>query len=230
MSKRSRARALADEAIRRGEPCAWFETLYRESAEAGEPVPWADLVPNPHLVAWLETHPLNAPSLRATRERARVLDVGCGYGDNAAELARRGAEVTAFDISEHAVARAEQRFPGIDYRVVDARSPPDAWRGAFDLVAEIYTLQVLPPGPRTTLAAQLASFLRPGGTLLIICRGRDEGSKAPTGLPWPLTRSELQQIARVNGLSVASFDSLMDDETPPVRRFVVTMVKGNRPP
>ena len=50
MTDRSRARTLAAG----DDPVGWFETLYRE-AEVGEArVPWADGVPNPHLVAWLE--------------------------------------------------------------------------------------------------------------------------------------------------------------------------------
>src|SRR6185369_1390060 len=98
---RTRARALANESVTRGEPTAWFETLYSEAAAGSTVVPWADLVPNPHLVAWLDAHPL-APG--------RALDVGTGFGDNAEELARRGHRVSAFDVSATAIAHAQERF------------------------------------------------------------------------------------------------------------------------
>jgi magnesium-protoporphyrin O-methyltransferase len=43
---------------------------------------------------------------------ARVLDAGCGTGTMAAELAARGAEVTAVDISPRLIDRAKTRAPG----------------------------------------------------------------------------------------------------------------------
>ena len=91
---RTRARTLARDAIARGEPVAWFDELYREAESGTTVVPWADLVPNPHLVEWLDVTPL-APG--------RALDVGTGLGDNAEELARRGHHVTAFDVSATAI-------------------------------------------------------------------------------------------------------------------------------
>jgi magnesium-protoporphyrin O-methyltransferase len=42
---------------------------------------------------------------------ARVLDAGCGRADDAIELALRGAEVVAVDISPSLVEIAEARLP-----------------------------------------------------------------------------------------------------------------------
>ncbi len=39
----------------------------------------------------------------------RVLDYGCGHGENACLLAACGAQVTAFDLSPHAIATAQRR-------------------------------------------------------------------------------------------------------------------------
>jgi len=125
---RSRARVLARNAIARGEALAWFEALYREADAGTAVVPWADLVPNPHLVTWLDAHPTIG---------GRALDVGTGFGDNAEELARRGMRVVAFDVAATAVARARARFPGssVRYLVADLLDPPADWRGTFDLIA-----------------------------------------------------------------------------------------------
>src|SRR5262249_4381570 len=151
MPDRTRARTLAQESVARGEPTAWFETLYRESEEGGAVVPWADLVPNPHLVEWLDANPV----------AGRALDVGTGLGDNAEELVRRGCDVVAFDVSASAVAQARRRFPAsrVDYVAADLLAPPDDWRGAFALVAETYTLQVLPPDARVIAGRALASLV-----------------------------------------------------------------------
>ena len=210
---RTRARTLAREAIARGEPTAWFERLYREAHAGTTIVPWADRVPNPHLVAWLDHHPL-APG--------RALDVGTGLGDNAEELARRGQVVTAFDVSATAIAEACRRFPAssVTYRVGDLLAPPAAWRAAFEFVAETYTLQVLPPAVRRIAARVLCELVAGDGVLLVIARGREPA--APQGtMPWPLVRGEIEAMA-TNSLGLESFEDFLDAEDPPVRRFRAT--------
>lgn len=213
MVDRTRARALAQEAVAQGKPVEWFDTLYREAASGTTVVPWADLVPNPYLVEWL--------ALQLTHG-GRALDVGTGLGDNAEELARRSYDVTAFDVSATAIEQARARFPGspVDYCVADLLQPPAAWRSRFDLVAETYTLQVLPPAARAVAIESLRTLVAPGGTLLVIARGREP--EEPEGaMPWPLTVSEVREIAG-GDLIPSAFDDFLDDEDPPVRRLRAT--------
>jgi len=213
---RTRARVLARDAVRRGEPVAWFETLYREADAGRSVVPWADLVPNPHLVAWLDAHP---------DVRGRALDVGTGLGDNAEELARRGLDVVAFDVAPTAVAHARARFPRspVRYLVADVLVPPPEWRQAFALVVETYTLQVLPPPARQAAVRALRTLVAPGGALLVIARGREPAD--PEGeMPWPLTRGEVEAIA-ADGIALEAFEDFLDAEDPPVRRFRATFTR-----
>jgi len=213
MADRSRARALAEMAVARGEPVAWFETLYREAAAGRAVVPWADLVPNPHLVEWLDAHP---------PYEGRALDIGAGFGDNAEELARRGFSVVAFDVSATAVAQARARFPrsAVTYAVADLLAPPQEWERAFDLVVETYTLQVLPPTARAAAIESFRRLVAPGGALLLIARGREPDD--PEGsMPWPLTCAEVEGIA-TNDLALVTFEDFLDTENPPVRRFRAT--------
>jgi tellurite methyltransferase len=52
----------------------------------------------------------------------RVLDAGCGEGKNAVFLARRGASVEAFDISQSAIDNARRHWgnvPGVSYDRAD---------------------------------------------------------------------------------------------------------------
>ena len=210
MTDRTRARALAKESIERGDAVGWFERLYAEADRGVAVVPWADLAPNPHVVDWLD------------RERpapGRALDIGCGLGDTAEDLARRGFAVVAFDVARSAVAEAHRRFPQsrVDYRVADLLNLPPDFEGAFDLVVECYTLQVLPPEARARAVAALRGTLRPGGTLLVVARGR-EPEDPPGQMPWPLTRSEVEAIA-APGLTLAGFEDFLDGEDPPVRRL-----------
>ena len=210
MTDRTRARALAKLAIERGDPVGWFEQLYAEASRGDAIVPWADLAPNPHVVEWLE---------REAPPPGRALDIGCGLGDSAEDLARRGFEVVAFDVSASAIDAARRRFPAsrVDYRVADLLRLPADFAGAFDLVIECYTLQVLPPEARAEAAAALRRLPRPGGLLLVVARGR-EPEEPPGQMPWPLTRAEVEAIATPD-LALVRFEDFLDREDPPVRRL-----------
>ncbi|PWB82315.1 MAG: SAM-dependent methyltransferase, partial [Methylocystaceae bacterium] len=81
----------------------WFEAAYRLADSDPAGVPWAQLAPHPLLADWLAG--------RGAPIGARVVDVGCGLGDNAEAFAAAGATVTAFDLVADAVAWARRRFP-----------------------------------------------------------------------------------------------------------------------
>jgi SAM-dependent methyltransferase len=211
--KRARTRQLAAQHLARGDAKGWFEELYREADGDPASVPWADLRPNPNVVEWFAAHPVAGIAQSA-------LVVGCGLGDDAEFLASLGFRVTAFDISASAVAWCRQRFPNsaANYEVGDLVSPRSEWRQAFDFVLEVYTLQVLPAEFRVTAFANLAATVKPGGTLLVICRGRNPEDDRGQ-MPWPLLRDELAAFERA-GLACESFEDFPDrHDDPPVRRF-----------
>jgi SAM-dependent methyltransferase len=189
----------------------WFEVLYQEAAAGTAAIPWADSRPNPNLVVWLDRSQLNGDGRRA-------LIVGCGYGDDAVELEKRGFAVTAFDISPTAIAECRKRFPhsAVRYEVADLLQSPPSWQQQFDFVFEAYTLQVLPPDLRANSIAKIADFVVPGGTLLVVTRARD-AADPPGQMPWPLVRDELAGFSQ--SLREAMFEDYLDDEQPPVRRF-----------
>lgn len=197
---RARVRALAQDSLRRDAPTAWFETLYAEAGADATRIPWADLAPNPDLVAWTAR-----PGALAGARTAVV--VGCGLGHDAEHLARHGLDVTAFDIAPSAVAWARRLHPDsrVRYEVGDLLALPDRWRGAFDVVVEVYTWQALPARVRADAVAGTRALLAPGGRLFVFTRLRDDGPTAPPfdeatgGPPWPLGRAELSR--RVHGLA-----------------------------
>jgi 2-polyprenyl-3-methyl-5-hydroxy-6-metoxy-1,4-benzoquinol methylase len=172
-----------------------FEEMY---AEAGDDysVPWANLGPLPQLVEWLGDE--------GAEVGGAALVVGCGYGDDAEELARRGFEVSAFDFAPTAIARARARFPDspVDYRVADLFELPAEWRGRFDLVVEIRTLQSLPVDGREGAARAIAATVAPGGRLWLYALGRDAHAAGETR-PWPVVPAELAALEAA-GLTVES--------------------------
>lgn len=211
---RATAREIAKRHLDAGDPIGWFEDLYSSAGEDTSIIPWADLIPNPNLVGWLDRY--------GTTVSGRALKVGSGLGDDAEELACCGYQTTAFDISETAVAWSRKRFPNsaVKYVVADLFDAPDDWKGSFDFVLESYTLQVLPPALRAEAIQCVASFVALDGMLLVIARGRD--TKEPEGaMPWPPTKEELKTF-QSHGLKEISFEDYMDKEDPPVRRFRVT--------
>ena len=212
MRDRRRARELAAEFIQKGDPTGWFEALYREAEEGKSTVPWVDYHPTPPLVGFWIKHPLQTAGKSA-------LVIGSGLGDDAEQLATWGFRTTAFDISETAIRNSRKRFPNskVDYHTADLFDPPSQWSGQFDFVFEANTLQVLSASLRLAATKNIVSFLRPGGLLLVIARGRDPSD--PEGqMPWPLTRSEISAFA-THGLEELSFDILSDIYEPEVRRF-----------
>ena len=215
---RRRARQLAAQAAASGDPAGWFETLYAEARTGSAVVPWDDGQPNPHLTEWART----AVGRGIAGPGRRALVVGCGVCDDPGFLAGLGCEVTAFDVSPTAVAEARERFAGspVDYQVADLLAPPPGWQGAFDLVAEIYTVQALYGPARAAAIQALPGLVAPGGTLLVIARATDDPDPArdPAMMPWPLTRRELEAMAGTT-LTTRSIEQFLDQEDPPKLRW-----------
>jgi len=206
-----RARRLSTDAIARGEATAWFDPLYLAAQGDADKVPWADLAPNPWLVEWLDAQAVSAKGSPA-------VVVGCGLGDDAEELSRRGHEVVAFDVSPTAIGWAKERFPetSVQYRVADLFDIPGSMEAGFDFVFEAYTIQALPAAVREVPIAAVAGLVAPGGELLAVMRG-GEPEDQTEGPPWPVTRAELEGYVNA-GLLLDTFDDFMDQA---VRRWRV---------
>ena len=209
-ASRAFARQLAADSLAHGDGTGWFETLYA-AAERGEAtVPWADHAPNPRLVS----------ALAGAAGRGRAIVSGCGLGDDAEHVASLGYATVAFDVSPTAVAAARRRFPrsAVEYMTADLLSPPPSWAGAFDLVVEVFTLQVLTGAARRTAFARTAQLVAPGGRLLVIAGARGDHDD-PGQMPWPLTRAEIGSF-RAYGLTENSVSDFVDEESQgPVRRW-----------
>jgi SAM-dependent methyltransferase len=206
---------LAYASYKKGDYVAWFDALYAEAAGDAALIPWADLKANPNLTDWLDRE-------RVAGDGRGALVVGCGLGDDAAELSRRGFAVTAFDVSEKAVGWARKRFADqkVDFQVADLFQLPASMKNAFDFVFEAYTIQALPHSVRRAAIDAVADTVRTGGQLLVICRGRDDADD-PGNMPWPLTRAEIDWFV-ARGLGIEKFEDYRDlSRDEPVRRFRV---------
>ncbi len=139
-----------------GVPLERFEVAYATEA------PWDIGRPQPAVIDAVE----------AGHIAGTVLDVGCGTGINAIELARRGLEVHAFDPIPAAVARAREHAAaaGVELEpfVHDALHLDELGR-TYDTVLDSGVFHVFSDADRPRYAAGVRSVLQPGGCLVLIC-------------------------------------------------------------
>jgi SAM-dependent methyltransferase len=102
----------------------------------------------------------------------RLLDAGCGTGENTLLAASKGADVLGVDISPRAVQRARdkatERGVAARFEVADALNLGPLGL-TFDTVIDSGVFQVFDDEDRARYVASLASVLEPGGCLYLIC-------------------------------------------------------------
>jgi trans-aconitate methyltransferase len=97
--------------------------------------------------------------LLAPKSGERVLDLGCGTGQLTAEIADSGAEVLGIDQSPEMIAQARRNFPGLRFKVGDART--FAVDQPFEAVFSNAVLHWVKPAAAAVERVWLA--LKPGG-------------------------------------------------------------------
>jgi 2-polyprenyl-3-methyl-5-hydroxy-6-metoxy-1,4-benzoquinol methylase len=104
----------------------------------------------------------------ASESRARsprVLDVGCGEGQIAAELARVGFDVVGVDVAEEPLRRARSRHPELDVRRVSVDGDWPLADASFDAVWAGETIEHV--ADTAAWLSEVRRVLRSGGALLL---------------------------------------------------------------
>jgi ubiquinone/menaquinone biosynthesis C-methylase UbiE len=97
----------------------------------------------------------------------KALDFGCGAGRSTRFLRALGFEVVGVDISEPMLARARDRDPQGDYRLVPDGDLSGLAADAYDLVLSAFTFDNIPTLERkVSLLRDLRRLLRAGGSIV----------------------------------------------------------------
>ena len=97
--------------------------------------------------------------------RGQVLEVGCGDGRIAAEIAARfsEAEVTAVDVSERAIGFAKLLAPRVDFRVADVFT----LTGTYEVIVLIEVLEHIAANEVSAFLRKLYGLLADHGSLVL---------------------------------------------------------------
>lgn len=195
-----------------------MENSFEERYRTGD-LPWDHGMVDFNLAEVVERHGIKP---------CRVLDVGCGTGDNAIWLARQGFEVVACDLSATAIdrARAKACAAGAECRFIVADFLSDNIPGAtFGLVIDRGCLHSVPGDEnRRRFAQRVAGLLEEGGLWFSLVGNADEPKRevGPPQLGAAALAAIMEPCFEILSLVSGHFGS--DQETPP-RAWVCLMRK-----
>jgi SAM-dependent methyltransferase len=168
-------------------------------------IPWDRGETSPALHDWLRDGAL---------QPGRILIPGCGRGHEAVELAQRGFQVTALDLSPTALQHLEVQLDAAGVNAERVCADALTWQppAPFDALYEQTCLCALDPGHWPGYEAQLHAWLKPDGKLfaLFMQTGKDGGPPYHCALPdmktlfppqrWHWEGKPHQEVPHPNGL------------------------------
>jgi SAM-dependent methyltransferase len=193
-------------------------TDYEERYQTGN-TPWDHGMPDGNLIAWVKRRPI---------EPCKVLDIGCGTGENSIWLARQGFHATGCDLSPTATERAQAKAAaaGVKCTFMTADFLGDKLPGLpFGFAFDRGCLHCIDgEADRRRFAQNVAEHLAEAGLWLSLIGNADEPERE-VGPP-QLTASEVAAAVEprfeILSLEAGYFGSDQDD---PPRAWICLMCK-----
>ncbi len=190
-----------------------FDAAYLE----GSP-PWDIGRAQPELVSLLE----------AGRITGRVIDLGCGSGENAIAFAVAGLEVVGVDGSPEAIrqARDKARERGVSVRfdVADILDLVEH-RKSFDTATDSGVFHVFDDEDRPRYEQSVRGVLRPGGHLFLLCFSEHQpGDWGPRRVAQRELRETFTDGWHVDSIDAAHLATQIED-APQVEAWLASMTR-----
>jgi SAM-dependent methyltransferase len=148
-----------------------------------------------------------------------VLDVGCGTGENAVFFASRGHKVTGIDFLAEPITRAKKKAveqgAAVNFFVMNALALKDLPE-VFDSVIDSGLFHVFSDEDRKRYVKGLASVLKPGGRLFLLCFSDDEpGTQGPRRV----SRKDIE-VAFAEGWAVETIEPARFEVRPDLKDLI----------
>ena len=177
-----------------------FDAAYLEGSQ-----PWDIGRAQPELMSLLE----------ASRITGRVIDLGCGTGENAVSYAMAGLDVVGVDGSQEAIrqARDKARTRGVSIRfdVADVLDLGEHLE-SFDTATDSGVFHVFDDEDRPRYERSVRGVLRPGGLLFVLCFSElQPGDWGPRRVTQRELRETFTEGWRVESIDAAHMDTKIED-------------------
>ena len=170
--------------------------------------PWDISYPQPAFQALMQSGEIKP---------GRVLDIGCGRGENAILLAMNGCEVTGIDLAKEAIsdakAKAKERHVKVNFTVGNVLQMDRLFKESeFDIVIDSGLFHVMADEERLLFVQQLYRVLKEGGKYFMLCFSDKEPGEYE--LPRRLSKAEIKStfssLFNISYIKDAIFDTLLN--------------------
>ncbi len=115
--------------------------------------------------------------LKIISPSSKILELGCGVGNDSAAFAASGHQIIATDFSDVAIRKNFERFkdiPNLSFKILDISQPFTLSDDEFDVVYARLSLHYFANEVTRKIFREIHRILRPKGYLCFICKSVDD--------------------------------------------------------